>query len=154
MNKKTISAILLIIFLATTVLTLSNVFLNNENALENQTGTLTIDNRTIQYEKAGKCIEVIDGNTIDVYGVGRVQLTQVDIPKKEPELSKAKNFVIEKCLGKTVYLNIDDQKPKDNYDRTLAVVYADGCDVNRELLDSNLAKVSYFTPSEFKKGEV
>lgn len=154
MNKKTISIILLIIFLVTTVLTLANVFLNDSNTQENQPGTLTINNRTVHYEKAGKCIEVIDGNTIQVYGVGRVQLTQVKIPSQEPEISEAKNFVVEKCLGKTVYLNIDDEKPKDDYDRTLAIVYTDDCDINQELIKNNLANVSYFTPSEFKKGEV
>ena len=154
MNKKTISIILLIIFLVTTVLTLANVFLNDANTQENQTGTLTINNKTVHYEKAGKCIEVIDGNTIQVYGVGRVQMTQVKIPSQEPEISQAKNFVVEKCLGKTVYLNIDDEKPKDNYDRTLAIVYTDDCDINQELIKNNLANVSYFTPSEFKKGEV
>ena len=26
--------------------------------------------------------------------------------------------------------------------------------INRELIDSGMAKISYFTPSEFKKGEV
>ena len=154
MNKKTISIILLIIFLVTTVLTLANVFLNDANTQENQTGTLTINNKTVHYEKAGKCIEVIDGNTIQVYGVGRVQLTQVKIPSQEPEISQAKNFVVEKCLGKTVYLDIDDEKPKDNYDRTLAIVYTDDCDINQDLIKNNLANVSYFTPSEFKKGEV
>ncbi|MEE3489946.1 MAG: thermonuclease family protein [Methanobrevibacter sp.] len=154
MNKKTISIILLIIFLVTTVLTLANVFLNDSNTQENQPGTLTINNRTVHYEKAGKCIEVIDGNTIQVYGVGRVQLTQVKIPSQEPEISEAKNFVVEKCLGKTIYLNIDDEKPKDDYDRTLAIVYTDDCDINQELIKNNLANVSYFTPSEFKKGEV
>ena len=154
MNKKTLSIILLIIFLVTTVLTLANVFLGDTNTQENQTGTLTINNRTVHYEKAGKCIEVIDGNTIQVYGVGRVQLTQVKIPSQEPEISQAKNFVVEKCLGKTVYLDIDDEKPKDNYDRTLAIVYTDDCDINQDLIKNNLANVSYFTPSEFKKGEV
>lgn len=154
MNKKTISIILLIIFLVTTVLTLANVFLNDANTQENQTGTLTINNKTVHYEKAGKCVEVIDGNTIQVYGVGRVQMTQVKIPSQEPGISQAKNFVVEKCLGKTVYLNIDDEKPKDNYDRTLAIVYTDDCDINQELIKNNLANVSYFTPSEFKKGEV
>ena len=154
MNKKTLSIILLIIFLVTTVLTLANVFLNDANTQENQTGTLTINNRTVHYEKAGKCIEVIDGNTIQVYGVGRVQMTQVKIPSQEPEISQAKNFVVEKCLGKTVYLDIDDEKPKDNYDRTLAIVYTDDCDINQDLIKNNLANVSYFTPSEFKKGEV
>jgi micrococcal nuclease len=154
MNKKTISIILLIIFLITTILTLANVFLDDSSTSENQTGTLNIGNRTVHYEKAGKCLEVIDSNTIQVYGVGRVQLIQVSTPDKEPEISQAKNFVIDKCLGKTVYLDIDDENPTDKYDRTLAIVYTNDTDINKELIDNNLAKISYFTPSEFKKGEV
>ena len=154
MNKKTISLILLIAFVATLVLTAANVFLDDVNTQENQTGTLTIDNRTVSYENVGKCLEVIDGNTIQVYGVGRVQLIQVDTPDSEPGFSDAKKFVEEKCLGKTVYLDIDDAQPTDKFGRTLAIVYTDSDDINRELLDSNLAEVSYFEPSEFKKGEV
>ena len=145
---------MLIIFLITTILTLANVFLEDSNTSQNQTGNLTVGNRTVHYENAGKCIEVIDGNTIQVYGVGRVQLTQVATPDTEPQISQAKNFVSDKCLGKTVYLDIDDENPKDKYGRTLAVVYTEDCDVNRELIDNGLAKISYFTPSEFKKGEV
>ncbi len=154
MNKKTISIILLIIFLITAMLTLANAFLGDSNSLENQTGTLTIDNRTVHYEKAGKCLEVIDGNTIQVYGVGRVQLIQVNTPDSEPGLSQAKDFVLDKCLGKTVYLDIDDKNPKDKYDRTLAIVYTNDTDINKELIENNLAEISYFSPSEFKKGEV
>lgn len=154
MNKKTISIILLIIFLITTILTLANVFLDDTSTQENQTGTLTIDNKTVHYEKVGKCLEVIDGNTIQVYGVGRVQLIQVDTPDAEPGHSQAKNFVSDKCLGKTVYLDIDDENPKDKYDRTLAVVYTNDTDINKELIDNNFAKISYFAPTEFKKGEV
>ena len=80
MNKKTISIILLIVFTITIILTLANVFLDDSNTSENQTGTLTINNETKHYEKVGKCLEVIDGNTIQVYGVGRVQLIQVKTP--------------------------------------------------------------------------
>lgn len=152
MNKKTISIILLAIFIITSALTLANVFLNDANTELNQTGTLTIGNKTVHYENAGKCLEVIDGNTIQVYGVGRVQLTQVDVIKEGPSFNQAKNFVSEKCLGKTVYLDIDDKQPKDKYDRTLAVVYTNDTNINKELLDNNLAKMSYFEPSEFKKG--
>ena len=152
MNKKTISIILLAIFLVTIMFTVANVFLDDANTEANQTGTLTIANRTVNYEKAGKCLEVIDGNTIQVYGVGRVQLTQVDIAKQEPGFSQAKNFVTDKCLGKTVYLDIDDKQPKDKYGRTLAIVYTNDTNINRELLNNNLAKVSYFEPSEFEKG--
>lgn len=152
MNKKTISTILLIVFAITIILTLANAFLSDSNTDVNQTGTLTIDNRTVHYEKAGKCLEVIDGNTIQVYGIGRVQLTQVDVMKGNASFTQAKDFVSEKCLGKTVYLDIDDKQPKDRYDRTLAIVYTNDTNVNKELLKNNLAKVSYFEPSEFKKG--
>lgn len=154
MNKKTVSLILLIVFIISLVLTGANVFLKDNNTPENQTGTLTINNTTIHYENAGKCLEVIDGNTIQVYGVGRVQLIQVDTPDTEPGLSQAKKFVEDKCLGKIVYLDIDDKQPKDKYGRTLAIVYTDSDDVNKELLENDLANISYFEPSEFKKGEV
>lgn len=56
--------------------------------------------------------------------------------------------------GKTVYLNIDDKQPKDEYKRTLAIVYTNTTDINKELIENNLAEISYFTPSEFKKGEI
>ena len=152
MKKKRISTILLIVFLITVILTLANVFLSDADADLNQTGTLIIENRTVHYEKAGKCLEVIDGNTIQVYGVGRVQLTQVGVAEKEPVFSQAKDFVCEKCLGKTVYLDIDDEQPEDKYGRSLAIVYTDDANINRELLNNGLAEVSYFEPSEFEKG--
>ena len=154
MNKKRISQILLIVFIITMMLTVANIFLHDSNTQENQTGTLNISNKTVHYEKAGKCLEVIDGNTIQVYGVGRVQLIQVDTPDKEPGLSQAKKFVEDRCLGKTVYLDIDDKQSEDKYGRTLAIVYTDTSDINKELLDNSLANISYFTPSEFEKGEV
>ena len=149
MNKKTISIILLAIFLITIAFTIANTFLNDNDTSQNQTGTLTINNRTIPYEKTGKCVEVIDGNTIQVYGVGKEQLTQVGSPTAD-----ATQFVKDKCLGKTVYLNIDNEKPQDDYGRTLAIVYTTDCDINSELLDNGFANISYFEPSEFKKGEV
>ena len=154
MNKKTISLILLIAFILTLALTAANVFLQDNNVSENQTGTLTLNNTTVHYEKAGKCLEVIDGNTIQVYGVGRVQLIQIGTPDSEPELSQAKKFVEDRCLGKMVYLDIDDEQPEDKYGRTLAIVYTDSDDINKELLDNGLARISYFEPSEFEKGKV
>lgn len=154
MNKKTISLILLIAFVITLILTAANVFMQDNYTDEKQNGTLTINNTTVHYEKSGKCLEVIDGNTIQVYGVGRVQLIQVGVPDTEPGLSQAKKFVEDRCLGKTVYLDIDDKQPKDKYGRTLAIVYTDSDDINKELLENNLARISYFEPSEFEKGKV
>lgn len=149
MNKKTISIILLTAFLITTALSLTNSLLEDNATSKNKTGTLIINNKTVHYEKTGKCVDVIDGNTIQVYGVGKVQLNQIGSPKPE-----AKQFVKDNCLGKTVYLDIDDKQPEDRYGRIVAIVYTDTIDVNKELLDNGLANESYFTPSEFKKGEV
>ena len=155
MNKQKISLILLAVFAISIGLTLANAILEDRNTVENNTGTLTINNQTIHYENTGKCVEVIDGNTIQVYGIGKVQLTQVKTPQSnESGFTNAKSFVEEKCLGKNVYLDIDDKQPKDRYERTLAIVYTDTEDINRELIDNNLAEISYFEPSEFGKGEI
>ena len=155
MNKQRISLILLAIFLIITCLTLVNVFLEDNNSVENETGTLNISNKTVHYENAGKCVEVIDGNTIEVYGIGKVQLVQVKTPQlNESGFSNAKKFVEDKCLGKTVYLDIDDEQPQDKYGRTLAIAYTDTDDINKELIENRLAEISYFEPSEFKKGEI
>ena len=46
MNKKTISIILLIIFIMTTIVTVANVFIEDTSTQENQTGTLTINRKS------------------------------------------------------------------------------------------------------------
>ena len=154
MQKRKISLILLVIFLITLSLTLANVFLQ-DSGNSYQKGTLKINNTTINYDASGKCVEVIDGNTIQVYGVGRVQLSQVNTPNQgKTGFGDAKKFTENKCLGKTVYLDIDNKTPKDKYGRTLAIVYTDSEDINRALIDNNLTEISYFTPSEFKRGEI
>lgn len=155
MKKQKIYLILLAVFLITIALTLANALLDDNNTIENKTGTLTVEGKTILYDNAGKCVDVIDGNTIQVYGIGKVQLSQVRTPDmNESGFSDAKNFVKDKCLGKMVYLDIDDIQHTDKYGRTLAIVYTDAEDVNKALIDSGMAEISYFEPSEFKKGEI
>lgn len=155
MNKRKISIILLIILLITIGLTIANAIFDDSNSIDAKTGTISIDNKTIHYDNAGKCVDVVDGNTIQVYGIGKVQLTQVKTPNaNESGFSDAKKFVEDRCLGKTVYLDIDDKQPQDKYGRTLAVVYTDTEDINKELIENKLAEISYFEPSEFKKGEI
>ena len=154
MQKRKISLILLVIFTITIGLTAINVFLPDSGS-EATKGTLNINNTTIHYDDSGKCVEVIDGNTIQVYGVGRVQFSQVKTPNQgEIGFDEAKKFVEKECLGKTVYLDIDDETPQDKYERTLAIVYTDSIDINKELINKGLAEISYFPPSEFKKGEI
>lgn len=154
MNKKTISTILLFLFFIGLGLTIANTFLNeSENSYKS--GQISINNSTITYDASGECLEVKDGNTIWVYGIGDVQLTQIKTPQKgESGFNEAKKFVEDKCLGKTVYLDIDNVTPKDKYERTLAIVYTEKESINDEIIKNKLGEINYFPPSEFKKGDL
>lgn len=161
MDRKKISLILLGVFTIVAVFSAANLLLNDKSDMTSENGTLEITDsksnltRNVSFEKSGECLEVYDANTIWVYGVGKVQLIQVGLPEKnDKKYDDAKKFTEEMCLGKVVYLDIDDANPKDKYDRTLAIVYVNGSDVNKELINKNLAEISYFEPSEFKKGEI
>ncbi|WP_192962468.1 thermonuclease family protein [Methanothermobacter thermautotrophicus] len=102
------------------------------------------------YEASGYCYHVVDGDTIDVEGVGRIRLVGVNTPERgEPGYREATDFVKSMCLGRTVQLDIDDAKRNDKYGRVLAVVYVDGVNLNRELLRRGYAEVMYIPPSEF-----
>ena len=101
-------------------------------------------------ELRGKCTYVVDGDTIDVEGVGRVRFVGVNTPERGVEgYICSKRFVQKLCLDKEVSLDVDDSKRNDKYGRTLAVVIVDGKNLNEMLLKENLAEVMYMPPSEF-----
>lgn len=126
----------------------------NQNYSENHKGiNITTKNYQTYYEAKGFCDYVVDGDTLDVSGVGRVRLVGVDTPERgQPGYENATVFVKSKCLGKTVYLDIDDKENKDKYGRILAIVYVDGYNINQELLKRGYAEVLYIPPSEFPPG--
>ena len=124
-----------------------NSHINHDETPNHQTN---INNTTIKYEASGYCSYVVDGDTLDVDGVGRIRLVGVNAPEVgEPGYQKAKDFVKSKCLGKVVGLDIDDAKHYDKYGRVLAVVYIGDTNVNAELLKRGYAEVMYIPPSEF-----
>lgn len=99
---------------------------------------------------SGKCYHVVDGDTIDVENVGRVRLVGVNTPERgDAGYENATKYVKSMCLGKIVSLDVDNDKNKDKYGRTLAVVYVDGVNLNEELLKKGYAEVMYIPPSEF-----
>jgi len=105
---------------------------------------------SLNYEASGFCYHVVDGDTIDVDNVGRIRFVGINTPEKdEPGYQEAKDFVKKKCLGKTVYLNIDDAKHYDKYSRVLAVVYVNDININAALLKGKYADIMYIPPSEF-----
>lgn len=127
---------------------------NNYNYSKNhQNITINTQNYEKYYEAKGFCDNVVDGDTIDVSGVGRIRLVGIDTPERGEEgYQNATDFVKQKCLGKTVYLDIDDAENKDKYGRILAIVYVDGINLNKELLKRGYAEILYIPPSEFQKG--
>jgi micrococcal nuclease len=153
-----IGIILLIIAFAGCIENNKEVKNNNSNLSNNQTTfvptTITTtepgNTTTVHYEASGFCPYVVDGDTIDVEGVGRIRFVGVNTPERgQPGYQEAKDFVKSLCLYKTVYLDIDDAKHYDKYGRVLAVVYADNINVNAELLKRGYAEIMYIPPSEF-----
>ncbi|MGC9517916.1 MAG: thermonuclease family protein [Methanomicrobiales archaeon] len=133
----------------------------NQYNIDNYTSNLQSneDSKTIttqdnisskEYDASGYCPYVVDGDTIDVDGVGRIRLVGVNTPERgEPGYLEAKEYVESMCQGKTVQLDIDDAKNYDKYGRTLAVVYVNNVNLNAELLKKGYAEIMYIPPSEF-----
>lgn len=137
---------------------INNVSKDNGSTIINNTShNMSSDYQTkepkksnFNYEKSGYCSRVIDGDTIDVDGVGRIRFVGVNTPEKgQPGYQEAKDFVRAMCFGKIVYLDIDDKKQHDKYGRSLAVVYVNDINLNSELLKRGYAEIMYIPPSEF-----
>ncbi len=104
----------------------------------------------VQPSVSGLVIEVVDGDTIEVSGLGTVRLVGINTPEKgQPGYQEALEFVRSNYLGKTVLVDVDDESPRDPYGRILGVVYFNGTNVNAQLLRCGLAKILYLPPSEF-----
>ncbi|MDR2624262.1 MAG: thermonuclease family protein [Methanobrevibacter sp.] len=138
----------------------------DSNAI-NQTDAInqTNYNQSLKFNNdfTGRCTHVIDGDTVDIEGIGRIRLVGVDTPEKgEKGYEKAKNFTKNNLLNKTVVLDIDSLAwkgkygvGKDRYNRTLAKILINDMktDFNQLLVDEGYARVYYFSPSEFPKIE-
>jgi len=91
----------------------------------------------------------VDGDTIDVGGIGRVRLLGVDAPEigavfdtPAPFARQARNFMASLVVGRWVRLELDAEA-YDAYGRLLAyVIRDDGLDANAELLRAGLARIS------------
>ena len=101
-------------------------------------------------ERTVTIIEVLDGDTVKTDAYERIRFTGINTPELgEPGSYEAKNFTETKLLGKTVCIDVDDTRPLDKYHRTLAVILVDGKNLNKQMLDKDLARIMYIKPSEF-----
>jgi micrococcal nuclease len=93
---------------------------------------------------------VVDGDTIDVAGIGRVRLLGIDAPERAREFSSAEPFAQEAydrlsgLIGRRwVRLEYDRDETRDTYRRRLAYVFLeDGTFVNAVMVREGLARVS------------
>lgn len=103
----------------------------------------------------GTVVDVVDGDTIDVAGVGRVRLLLVDTPETRDNSHgpkgcfgvTAKRFVADLIPPGTPVELVTDRDTHDRYGRLLAYVESGGVDVGEELLRRGLAEVLYIAPN-------
>src|SRR5215475_8083042 len=83
----------------------------------------------------GKVVGITDGDTITVMVDRRpikVRLAEIDTPERgQPWANRAKQALSDKVFGQVVQLQVVDT---DRYGRTVARVYRDGRDINREMV--------------------
>ena len=98
-----------------------------------------------EIDESGTVTRVIDGDTVDVSGVGRIRLADIDAPEtNEPGYDAARQFLIVTVSSRVVYLDVDDVYRTDTYDRFVCVVYvrhneSSYLNVNQALLGEGLA---------------
>ena len=79
---------------------------------------------TSKLGESGIVIKVVDGDTFDVEGIGRIRLADVNTPEMDSkEGREAKEYVKGLCYHEKVYLDIDDLYVTGKYGRIIAVVY-------------------------------
>ena len=112
------------------------------------------ENINIEFE--GIVNYVIDGDTLDIND-NRIRLSLVNTPERGQErYIEAKDFVKNLCLNKKGQVDIDDgQRRGDRYGREVGVVYCDEINLNRALIENNLAVIysKYCEISEFSNKE-
>jgi len=125
-NKKIISAILFLILFIIAYSPLNNI-------LEKEFGQTN----------TGFVSRIVDGDTIELQTGEHVRLLGINTPEKGEEYyAKAKEFLEQEILNKTVELKFGKEK-KDLYNRTLAYVFFEEKNINKEIISNGFAN-AYF----------
>lgn len=88
----------------------------------------------------GRVVKVSDGDTVTVlrnHTQVRVRLGSIDAPEKRQAFgTRSQQHLSDLVFGKTVRVQEDG---KDRYGRTIGVLYIDGANVNREMVNAGMA---------------
>ncbi|EAB8017793.1 nuclease [Salmonella enterica subsp. enterica] len=102
---------------------------------------LLILSPAIQATLTGRVVRVIDGDTVVVLAAPateiRIRLAGIDAPEKgQPFGQRARQFLASRVTGRVVEISGDS---RDRYGRILGTLWADGRDINAELVCSGMA---------------
>jgi Micrococcal nuclease (thermonuclease) homologs len=109
---------------------------------------------TSKFGESGIVSRVIDGDTIEVEGIGRIRLADINTSEIGTEEGKeAKEYVKGLCYQKKVYLDVDNLYITGKYGRIIAVVYIPYNETRYVNLNQLLLKEGYAEardyPNEF-----
>ncbi len=129
-NAKFLFIIISILIIIVLVIYARNNLSANQNKLDDD------------IELEGIVTHVIDGDTLDIND-NRIRLSLLNTPEHgQKGYTEAKKLVEDICLNKKAQVDIDDgQRRGDRYGRDIGIVYCDGININKELIDKNLAKI-------------
>jgi micrococcal nuclease len=147
--KRNTRSLFIAISILIIIIIVSLYILYNSNYTYDQKGQ-----ENIEFE--GIVNYVVDGDTLDIND-NRIRLSLINTPERGEEgYMEAKNFVKNLCLNKKGQVDIDDgQRRGDRYGREVGVVYCDGINLNKILIENNLAVIysEYCEISEFSNKE-
>ena len=108
---------------------------------------------TTKLGESGIVIKVVDGDTFDVEGIGRIRLADVNTPEMDSkEGREAKEYVKGLCYHKMVYLDIDDLYVTGKYGRIIAVVYVPYNETHYVNLNQLLLQGGYAEARDYPNG--
>ncbi len=106
------------------------------------------------FDRSAIVTSIVDGDTVYVDYKEKVRFVGVNTPEiGTAGAQEAKDYITDRIKDKQIYLDVDDKKQKDKYGRTLAVIYINGENLNKELLCKGYAEIMYIPPSEFNPSD-
>lgn len=108
----------------------------------------TINPKTL--DRYVRVTKIVDGDTIWINDTEKIRFVGINTPEVgQSGYYEAMQYVNDRIMNQQIYLDVDDKNPKDKYDRTLAVIYINGVNLNQELLCKQYAEIMHIPPSEF-----
>ncbi|MEG0281528.1 MAG: thermonuclease family protein, partial [Morganella sp. (in: enterobacteria)] len=97
----------------------------------------------VQATLTGRVVRVIDGDTVVVLAApateARIRLAGIDAPELGQLFGqRARQFLVSRVAGRVVEISGDT---RDRYGRVLGTLWADGRDINAELVCGGMARV-------------